>query len=129
MAVNTDDDYFRALTKGYWASALCDRYEYHAGKQMAEDAVNGLKKNSGDACIVKGDIYYGMAVHDSDRKDHWVRKQHEEYNKIPSEDERYKVYFKAVPTEANDLELGAISHGQQPITVHPQEAGERMDAG
>lgn len=118
IAASTNDKYHRALTKGYWATALCDRYEYDAGKDMAEEAVNGLDENSGDACIVKGDIYYSMADHDPDRKAYWLRRQQEEYNKMPSGDERYKLYFKDLkdagkqktePTEANAPELGAIA--------------------
>lgn len=94
MAVSTNDKYFRALTKGYWATALCDRGEYEAGKDIAEEAVNGLDENSGDACILKGDIYYGMADHDPRRRAYWLRRQQEEYNNIPTGDERYRSYVK-----------------------------------
>jgi hypothetical protein len=94
MAASADDKYFRALTKGYWAEALCDRCQYAAGQQKAEEAVYGLDDYSGDACILKADICYGMAEHDPDRRAHWLRRQQEEYNKIPPADERYDIYYK-----------------------------------
>jgi hypothetical protein len=97
-ATHSDDPYYRAMTISYWALALMDRGQGRQAREKAEEALSGLKIDSIDASIVRGDICRLMGKADYTDQT-WFTRARKEYEDIPSEDGRHNVYLRYLDDE------------------------------
>jgi tetratricopeptide (TPR) repeat protein len=94
-ATHSDDPYYRAMTICYWALALMDRGQRQPARDKAEEALSGLRIDSIDAYIVRGDICRLMGKADY-TDESWFRRAQKEYEHIPEEDGRHNVYLRSL---------------------------------
>ena len=86
IAVQTDDEHFRALTYKYWAMALCGRNEYQRGRSKAYEAYGVIASQSAADCIFRGDMCAAMMDFDVERAECWRYVALEEYGKVAEKD-------------------------------------------
>jgi hypothetical protein len=95
-AAKAKDRYVRARTLSYWGLAYLGRGEpKHAG-ELAEKAVKAISPQSADDYIVTGDIYRAMAKWDHDRRVYWLNKAQTQYESMPVDDPRCKMYMRLI---------------------------------
>jgi hypothetical protein len=89
IAVQTDDEHFRALTYKYWAMALCVRSERQRGRRKAYEAYSVIQSQAAAECIFRGDMCAAMIDFDMERAECWRYVALEEYGKVVKNDALY----------------------------------------
>jgi hypothetical protein len=113
---NAGDEYYRARNRMQWANYLFIRGDRDAGAAKMHEAVDGLRLQTVDAWVVRGEIYRSWAGWDADRAVELRHKARDEYRRISDRDTRRKWYLRDLDDEQAKAKKPPDSQNQAAIT-------------